>query len=82
MKTTVELPDALFVAVKKKAAEDRTTLRAILERALRRELGDRRGPQTRPPHSAIRWITVKGGVPEGLDVADRAAMHDWLRRNR
>ena len=82
MKTTVELPDALFVAVKKKAAEDRTTLRAILERALRRELGDRRSPRTRPPHSAIRWVTVKGGVPEGLDVADRAAMHDWLRLNR
>jgi hypothetical protein len=82
MKTTVELPDALFVAVKKKAAEDRTTLRAILERALRRELGDRRGPRTRPPHGAIRWVTVKGGVPEGLDIADRAAMHDWLRRNR
>jgi len=82
MKTTVELPDALFVAVKKKAAEDRTTLRAILERALRRELGDRRRPPTLPPHGPIRWVTVKGGLPEGLDVADRAAMHDWLRRRR
>jgi len=82
MKTTVELPDALFIAVKKKAVEERTTLRVILERALRRELGNRWHPRTHPPHGPIRWVTVKGGLPEGLDVADRAAMHDWLRLHR
>jgi hypothetical protein len=78
MKTTVELPDALLIAAKKRAAEDRTTLRAILERGLRRELKDRRQPSAGGA-GRIRWVTVEGGLPEGLDVSDRARMHDWLR---
>ena len=80
MKTTVDLPDDLLVAAKKRAAESRSTLRALLERGLRREL--RRPRRARPAaQRAIRWVTVDGGLPEGLDVADRAAMSDWLRRN-
>lgn len=38
MKTTVELPDELLIEAKAMAARRRTTLRAILEHALRREL--------------------------------------------
>ncbi len=79
MKTTVELPDALLIAAKKTAAEARTTLRAILERALRRELKERRHPATGGAGRRIRWVTVEGGLPEGLDISDRARMHDWLR---
>ena len=30
----------------------------------------------------IKWITVDGGLPPGLDVRDRAAMHDWVRARR
>lgn len=78
MKTTFDLPDRLFVAAKKKAAESRTTLRDLVARGLRHEL---RGG-ARAPRRAIRWVTVKGGLPEGLDVASRAAMHEWLRRQR
>jgi hypothetical protein len=81
MKTTVELRDALLIAAKKRAAEDRTTLRAILERGLQRELSARRSAQPRRGGRPIRWVTAKGGLPEGLDVADRAGMHDWLRKN-
>ena len=76
MKTTVDLPDDLLVAAKKRAAESRSTLRALLERGLRRPRRAR--PAAQP---AIRWVTVDGGLPEGLDVADRAAMSDRLRRN-
>lgn len=82
MKTTVEIPDALFIAAKKRAAEHRTTLRAILERALRRELSRRQRPANSASRRPIRWVTVKGGLPEGLDIADRAAMHDWMRGSR
>jgi hypothetical protein len=64
------LNDELLIAAKKRAAEERTTLRAILERGLRREL-DRSARK-------IRWVTAEGGLPEGADVADRARMHDWL----
>ena len=38
MKTTLELPDDLLIEAKAVALKRRTTLRAIIERALRREL--------------------------------------------
>lgn len=80
MKTTIELPDELLIAAKKRAAETRTTLRRILERGLRRELEDPAGARRRGRR--IRWVTAKGGLPPGLDVSDRAAVQDWLQRGR
>lgn len=81
MKTTIDLPDDLFVAVKRRAAEDRTTVRAIVERGLRAQL---RAPKraARRSGASIKWVTVDGGLPAGLDVRDRAAMHERLRRGR
>ena len=79
MKTTIELPDDLMVAAKKRAAEARSTLRELVERGLRRELQGRRGVK-RSTRTAIRWVTVEGGLPPGLDLADRAAMSEWLQR--
>lgn len=80
MKTTVELPDDLLKAAKKRAAETRTTLRELVERGLRRELrGD--GNQRPKKRRNIRWVTSKGGSPPGLDVSDREKMHEWFRAN-
>ena len=81
MKTTIDLPDELFVAVKRRAAEDRSTVRAIVERGLRQQLRAPKGGGTRP-RRAIKWVTVDGGPPAGLDLRDRAAMHDRLRADR
>ena len=79
MKTTIELPDDLLIAAKKRAAELRCTLRTLVERGLRHELLGR--TRTDPgKRRVVRWVTVRGGLPPGLDVADRAAMHDWLKR--
>ena len=81
MKTTIDLPDTLLIEVKKLAAERRTTIRALVERGLRRVLAeDDRGQTGQRP--AIRWVTVEGGLPQGVDVADRAAMMDWLQHDR
>lgn len=47
MKTTIELPDDLLTQAKAVAAERRTSLKAMMEHALRRELmdlGDARAP--------------------------------------
>jgi hypothetical protein len=77
MKTTIELPDALFVVAKKAAAEQRTTLRTFIERAVRCELS--RLPAAKKP-GKIHWIAVDGGLPPGVDLTDRAKMHDWLRQ--
>jgi hypothetical protein len=80
MKTTLDLPDELFVAAKLRAASERTTLRAIVERGLRAQLGSApRKPRRRP---AVKWVTVPGGLPADVDLSDRTAMHDWLRRTR
>jgi hypothetical protein len=40
MKTTLDLPDSLLMEVKAVAARRRTTMRSIMEHALRRELGE------------------------------------------
>lgn len=82
MKTTVELPDDLLITAKKRAAELRVPLRALIERGLRRELEtSAEADVTKPRRPKIRWVTHRGGLPPGLDVRDRAAMHDWLRRH-
>ena len=77
-KTTVELPEDLVVAAKRQAAERRTTLRSLVERGLRTEL--RRGRAPRARRTPIRWVTVDGGLPDGLDIGNRAALMDRLRR--
>ena len=82
MKTTIELPDDLFVAAKRRAAEDRSTLRAIVERGLRAHLHRPRAGRKRTGRTAIRWVTVDGGLPPGLDLRDREATHGWLRARR
>jgi hypothetical protein len=79
MKISVELSEGLLLEAKRKALETRTTLRDILERALRRELrkGDGRPPR-RPRR--IRWVTSAGGLPPGLDISDRSKMWDWMQK--
>lgn len=82
MKATVELPDDLVIEAKKRAAELRRPLRELIERGLRAEL--RRNAAQPPGHEPIRlnWVTVDGGLPPGVDLSDRAAMHDWLRARK
>ena len=80
MKTTIELPDELFVAAKKRAADERRPLRDLVVSGLRAQLQPR--SRRRQAATAIAWVTVKGGLPAGIDVADRDAMHDRLRRIR
>jgi hypothetical protein len=81
MRTTIDLPDELLIAAKKKAADSRMTLRELFEAGLRRALA---GPGRSPPARArrIRWVSAAGGLPPGLELEDRARMHDWLRRER
>lgn len=77
MKTTIELPEDLFVAAKKEAAERRVTLKVLVESGLRRELAaGRSGGQAPAKRRRIRWVTVAGGLPPGVDVADRESMYE------
>jgi hypothetical protein len=79
MKTTIELPDELLIRAKKRAAELRRPLRALVEAGLRSQLEAPRPKQR--ARRKIRWVTVPGGLPGDLDVADRGRMHEWLRKH-
>ena len=79
MKTTLDLPDELLIEAKKKAAEQRRPLRSLVEEGLRLVL---KRPETRPRKRQVRLVTVKGGLPAGLDLSSREAMHEWLEKNR
>ncbi len=52
MKTTLDLPDDPLIEAKAVAARRRTTLKDIVTRALRREIGMDK-PATTPPDSAF-----------------------------
>ncbi len=82
MKTTIDLPDELMVAAKKKAAQDRTTLRALFERGLRSQLSTPRSAHRNSGRRRLRLVTVPGGLTPDLDLTDRDAMQDWIRRRR
>jgi len=66
---------SFLIEAKKRAADERTTMRAIFERALRRELSSRaaHGSRKKP---RIHWVVVDGGLPPGLDIASREKMAD------
>lgn len=71
----MNLPDDLLIAAKKRAAERRTTLTALLEAGLRAELArDRSAAQV----TSLRLVTVDGALDPGLDLADREAVGAWL----
>jgi hypothetical protein len=76
MKTTVDLPDDLLIEAKKRAAELRRPLRALIADGLRLQLAasHAKGRPTR----RLRFITVAGGLPPGLDLSSREKMHEWL----
>jgi hypothetical protein len=78
MKTTMELPDGLLIEAKKLAAEEQTTLRALVEQGLRHVLAGVRGGGAAPPK--IRWVVAEGGAP--AETASREAMAEWMARNR
>jgi hypothetical protein len=79
MKTTIELPDELLIAAKKRAAELRQPLRQLFEDGLRQQLQAPR-KSAKAGRKKFRWILSKGGLPPGVDLTDRSAMHEWLRK--
>ena len=78
MKTTLELPDELLIEAKKRAAEERRPLRALVEEGLRLVLRKHESKQLK---RQVRIVTVKGGLPAELDLSSRKAMHDWFEKN-
>jgi hypothetical protein len=76
MKTTIDLPDDLLIEAKKRAAELRQPLRALIADGLRAQLAQ---SKKRRKAKKLRLVTVAGGLPPGLNLRDRAKMHEWLQ---
>jgi hypothetical protein len=78
MKTTIDLPDDLLIQAKKRAAELRRPLRALIADGLRAQLTESKKGRRRA--KKLRLVTAAGGLPPGLSLTDRAKMHEWLER--
>ncbi|WP_298329486.1 ribbon-helix-helix protein, CopG family [Haloactinopolyspora sp.] len=75
MRTTVNLPDELYRAVRVKAAEEGRTVTSILEEALRKVLAE-----AADERSAYRVRPLKGDTTaaDDLPLDDNAAMRDLM----
>lgn len=72
MKATFELPDDLMVAAKKRAAELKTPVRALVEAGLRAQLKQ----ASKKKRVAVKWVTTKGELL--IDISSRETMHGAL----
>lgn len=74
IKTTIELGDSLLAEAKRAAAEENTTLRALVEAGLREVLAKRR---KRAAPFRLRRVTVKGkGLQPQLEGAPWHTLRD------
>ena len=78
MKITLDLPDDLLIEAKKKAAEQRRPLRALVEEGLRIVL---KKPGRGPRKKIVHLVTVKGGLDPDLNLSSRGKMWDWIDKN-
>jgi hypothetical protein len=76
MRTTVRLDEDLLREVKRLAAEERMTLTAVLEQALREMLARRRQRRDRP---RVPLPTFRGrGLQPGVDLDGSSALLDLM----
>jgi hypothetical protein len=75
MRTTLDLDDALVRSAKRRAADDGSTLTAVIEQALREFLAPRRsgGKPFR-----LRLLTKRGRPVPGVNLADRDALYERM----
>jgi hypothetical protein len=76
MRTTIRLPDDLFAKFKQLSTESHRTLTAVIEEALRESLARRAGAG-RSGSAKLPAFGV-GGVREGVDLDDTAALLDRM----
>lgn len=76
MRTTVRLDDRLLREAKAVAAQERRTLAAVIDDALRQFLARRSAPRKRVPAKLITFGS--GGLQPGVDLDDTAALIDLI----
>ena len=78
MRTTLDINDELLRQVKRRAADEGTSLRAVIESALRSHVGRPRGGTK----YRLRWRTEKGRLRPGVRIEDRDALFDLMEERR
>ena len=76
MRTTVRLDERLLREAKAVAAQERRTLTAVIDDALRQFLARRSNPRKRVPAKLITFGS--GGLRPGVDLDDSAALIDIM----
>lgn len=74
MRTTIEIGTELLRQAKRRAADEGTTLRSVVEAALRAYLGKRRGRGG----YRLGWRTERGTIQPGVRLDDRDALFDLM----
>jgi Arc/MetJ family transcription regulator len=74
MRTTIELNDELLREVRRRAAREGTSLKAVIERALRAHLAK---SQPRRGYT-LRWHSETGTLQPGARLDDREALFDLM----
>ena len=74
MRTTVDLPDELLRQARRRAADEGTTLTALLADGLRLRLGGAAGGRRRPRRLPVS--RVGGGLRPWIDPASNASLLD------
>jgi hypothetical protein len=75
MRTTLDVDDRLLRSARKRAADEGTTLTAVVERALAEHLAPR---PVRRERFRLRLLTKKGRPIRGVDLADRDALYERM----
>ncbi len=70
MRTTLDIADEVLRQAKKRAADDRVPLRAIVESALRSFLAGRPAKG----NYRLQWRTERGRLRRGVDLDDRDSL--------
>lgn len=74
MRTTLDINDELMRLAKERAARQGSTLRSVVEAALRSHLTT---PESRPEYR-LEWRTEEGKLLPGIDLNDRDSLFDRL----
>ncbi|MDD5308710.1 MAG: DUF2191 domain-containing protein [Deltaproteobacteria bacterium] len=75
MRTTIDINDALYREARRKAADEGVSLKEIVERALKSQLG---GKGARGARYRLAWRTEKGRLRPGVRLDDRDALIDIM----
>ncbi|MBN1421680.1 MAG: DUF2191 domain-containing protein [Planctomycetes bacterium] len=79
MRTTVDIDESLLRRAKREAAEKGTTLRAVIEDALRlRYLAPKKGGTG----FKLRWRGEPGKLLPGVDIDDRDSLYERMEGRR